>query len=171
MDCKTMISLAEVNAMSLAEFSQFFGDVAEHSPWVAEGAADRRPFGNSDAMIAAFALTLSAADKPAQLALINAHPDLATKAKLTVDSSLEQAQAGLANLSSKDFQEFTDLNAAYKTKFGFPLIYAVKGATSVMILGSFRQRINHTPETEFATALTQITRIFQFRIEDRVDQT
>lgn len=166
-----MISLAEINAMTQKEFTSLFGDIAEHSPWVATGAFDHRPFGNCEAMVAAFAVTLAATSKSNQLALINAHPDLATKAKLTADSSFEQAQAGLGNLSAADFQEFTNLNSTYKAKFGFPFIFAVKGATSAMILDSFRQRINHTPESEFATALTQITRIFHFRIEDRVSQS
>jgi 2-oxo-4-hydroxy-4-carboxy-5-ureidoimidazoline decarboxylase len=38
-----------------------------------------------------------------------------------------------------------------------------------MILAAFEQRIQQSPEAEFATALAQVSRIFRFRIEDRVD--
>ena len=41
----TPISLAAVNAMSAADFAEAFGGIAEHSRWVAEAAASRRPFG------------------------------------------------------------------------------------------------------------------------------
>ena len=37
-----------------ADFVKTFGDVAEHSPWVAEVAAAKRPFASRAAMIAAF---------------------------------------------------------------------------------------------------------------------
>jgi 2-oxo-4-hydroxy-4-carboxy--5-ureidoimidazoline (OHCU) decarboxylase len=44
----------------------------------------------------------------------------------------------------------------------------VKGATKDQILKAFEERIANSPDVEFETALTQITRIFRFRLEDRV---
>lgn len=163
-----MISLAAVNAMPPDDFAEAFGDVAEHSPWVAQGACSLRPFASRDAMIEAFGNVTLAASRDAQLALIRAHPDLATKAKLTEDSTKEQAGAGLGTLSSDEFAEFTRLNELYKSKFGFPFIFAVKGATKHQILASFGERVNNSPAVEFDTAIFQICRIFRFRIEDRV---
>lgn len=163
-----MIALADVNAMTPAEFLAAFGDVAEHSPWVAREAAAFRPFANREAMIAAFECAVRGANRDAQLALIRAHPDLATKARLTEDSTREQAGAGLANLSAEEFQHFTTLNDAYKTRFGFPFIFAVKGATKHMILESFEARVNNVLHEEFVMAIAQVCRIFRFRIEDRV---
>ncbi len=163
-----MMSLETVNRMSAADFIAAFGDVAEHSAWVAEGAATLRPFSHRDAMIAAFASAVAAAEKPAQLALIRAHPDLATKAKLTQDSTREQAGAGLDTLTELEFAHFTALNTRYKDRFGFPFIFAVKGATKHHILKSFEERIDQAEQEEFAMALKQVSRIFRFRIEDRV---
>ena len=108
------------------------------------------------------------ADEAVQLALIRAHPDLATKAKLTDDSTKEQAGAGLNTLSAEEFARFTSLNNRYRQRFGFPFIFAVKGATKHMILDSFEQRVENEPEAEFAMGLQQVCRIFRFRIEDRV---
>lgn len=163
-----MISIETVNAMSPSEFLSAFGDVAEHSPWVAQEASAFRPFANRDAMITRFESAVRAANRDAQLALIRAHPDLATKAKLTEDSSKEQAGAGLNTLTAEEFARFTDLNTRYKQRFGFPFIFAVKGATKHMILASFGERAGHAPEQEFAMAISQVCRIFRFRIEDRV---
>ena len=163
-----MKTIQEVNALKAAEFEKAFGDVAEHSPWVARNAAGARPFKSLEAMISAFRDVVVSASETAQLALIRAHPDLATKAKLTDDSSREQAQAGLGTLSKEEFSRFTHLNELYKSKFDFPFIFAVKGATKEQILASFTERVNHSKEDEFAMALDQVCRIFRFRIEDRV---
>lgn len=163
-----MRTIAQVNAMTGSEFVAMFGDVAEHSPWVAEQAATQRPFASHDEMIAAFENATRRAAREAQLALIRAHPDLATRARLTQDSSREQAGAGLDSLTNDEFARFTKLNDAYKQRFGFPFIFAVKGATKGQVLASFEERIGREPEQEFEMALTQVCRIFRFRIEDRV---
>jgi 2-oxo-4-hydroxy-4-carboxy-5-ureidoimidazoline decarboxylase len=163
-----MTTLSSVNAMDARAFVEAFGDVAEHSPWVAEAAAKARPYASRDAMIAAFELATRKATREAQLALIRAHPDLANKAKLTPDSTREQAGAGLANLSAEEFARFTALNEAYKQRFGFPFIFAVKGATKTQILASFEERVGRGKAEEFEMSISQVCRIFRFRIEDRV---
>jgi len=162
------MNLADVNALDHAAFSAKFGDVAEHSPWVAEKAGAMRPFASRDSMIDAFSLAVLSAPHVEKLALIRAHPDLAAKARLTADSTREQKGAGLDTLSSNEFDRFMQLNELYKKKFGFPFIFAVKGATKHQILASFELRLNNSPEKEFETALAQISRIFRFRIEDRL---
>lgn len=163
-----MTSLDDINIMPLYAFLAEFGDVAEHSPWVAEGAWEKRPFASRDEIIAAFATAMREARQEAQLALIRAHPDLATKAKLTQDSTAEQAGAGLDRLTQDEFARFTALNDAYKARFGFPFIFAVKGATKGQILEAFEKRLANSREAELETALAQIARIFRFRLEDRI---
>ncbi len=163
-----MMPVAEINAMPRQAFVQAFGDVAEHSPWVAEKAWQDHPFAGRDHLIRAFENALRQASSNAQLDLIRAHPDLATKARLTQDSAGEQASAGLDRLKPEEFRRFTVLNQAYKTRFGFPFIFAVKGATKDQILKAFERRVANSPETEFETALAQIFRIFRFRLEERV---
>lgn len=163
-----MRQLADINALSEADFVAAFGDVAEHSPWVAEQAATHRPFADRAAMIAAFEQTLRAAGPEAQLALVRAHPDLATRARLTADSANEQKGVGLDSLTAAEFARFTDFNERHKRLFGFPFIFAVKGATKHQILAAFADRIDKTKDEEFAITLDQVARIFRFRIEDRV---
>lgn len=163
-----MISIAQVNKMSPKAFIEAFGDVAEHSPWVAREAETSRPFASREALVQRFETALRAANRDTQLALLRAHPDLATRAKLTEDSTKEQAGAGLASLTADEFARFTALNNRYKECFGFPFIFAVKGATKHMILESFEARVGNGKEHEFETALAQVCRIFRFRLEDRV---
>jgi OHCU decarboxylase len=111
---------------------------------------------------------LAGADREAKFALIRAHPDLAGKAAvagdLTADSASEQAGAGLDRCSPEEFARFQDLNAAYKGKFGFPFIIAVRGLGRTEILDAFERRIANDPEAEFATAIEQINRIARMRL-------
>jgi 2-oxo-4-hydroxy-4-carboxy-5-ureidoimidazoline decarboxylase len=164
--------LAGIDAMSPADFVAAFGDIAEHSPWVAERAAGARPFSNREAAIVAFANAVMSADEETQLALLNAHPDLAGRAAIAgdigADSRAEQAGAGLDTLSPEEFERFTELNTAYRETFGFPFILAVRGATKYDILGAFEARIGNDRETELSTALQQVCRIMRFRLEDRI---
>jgi 2-oxo-4-hydroxy-4-carboxy--5-ureidoimidazoline (OHCU) decarboxylase len=60
------------------------------------------------------------------------------------------------------------LNDAYKARFGFPFIMAVKGATKDQILAGFERRIDHDADAEFAEALTQIEKIAALRLSDRL---
>ena len=166
------LDIAAVNALALDAFLARFGDVAEHSPWVAEAASAVRPYASREAMIEAFAAAVAAAPVEARLALIRAHPDLAGRAAragaVAEDSRREQAGVGLDTLTQAEYARFTDLNDRYRAKFGFPFIFAVKGATKTMILDAFEARLPNDAETEFATALAQVCRIFRFRLEDRV---
>lgn len=163
-----MTTLAAVNSMSAEEFVAAFGEIAEHSSWVATGTT--RPFSSCAAMVEAFCAVVLQADRAAQLALLRAHPDLATRAKLTTDSTNEQRGAGLDSLSVAEFAKFTTLNNQYKEQNGFPFIFAVKGATKLQILASFEQRIHNLREEEFKVAMQQVCRIIGFRLEVRVSE-
>ncbi|MES0868292.1 2-oxo-4-hydroxy-4-carboxy-5-ureidoimidazoline decarboxylase [Pseudovibrio sp. SCP19] len=168
----TTYSLEEVNQFTLDTFTEVFGNVAEHSPWVAVVAHREAPYGSREALIEAFASSLQGAEEDAQLALIRAHPDLAGKAaragKMAEASVNEQAGAGLDQLTDAEYEQFTQLNDAYKASYGFPFIFAVKGATKHQILEAFELRLQNSAEDEFVEALHQICRIFRFRLEDLV---
>ncbi|MFP6696668.1 MAG: 2-oxo-4-hydroxy-4-carboxy-5-ureidoimidazoline decarboxylase [Alphaproteobacteria bacterium] len=165
-------SIQDLNQMTAAAFMAAFGDVAEHSSWIAEQAALGRPFADRDDVVAQFAAVLRNSTKAEQISVLCAHPDLAGKAavagELTDESRNEQAGAGLDSLSAAEFERFTNLNNAYKAAFNFPFIFAVKGATKAMILASFEDRVGNGREMEFTNAVDNVCRIFRFRIEDRV---
>ncbi|KZL17567.1 Uric acid degradation bifunctional protein PucL [Pseudovibrio axinellae] len=163
-------ALKDVNSFSLDTFVEVFGDVAEHSPWVAVVAQRSAPFETRQALVDAFSSALQSADEPAQLALIRAHPDLAGKAarvgKMAASSVNEQAGAGLDQLTDAEYEQFTQLNDTYKSAYGFPFIFAVKGATKHQILDAFQVRLKNSAQEEFQEAVRQICRIFRFRLED-----
>lgn len=153
-------------------FVAAFADIYEHSPWIAEKAFDLgqdQSIDDIDGLHQRMADLLLNADHDSQLALINAHPDLAGKAaiqgELTASSTSEQAGAGIHACTAEEFARFTELNATYKAKFGFPFIMAVKGSNRHQILAAFEARIHHAPEQEFACALAEINKIALFRLQ------
>jgi 2-oxo-4-hydroxy-4-carboxy-5-ureidoimidazoline decarboxylase len=162
-------TLSEINAMDRRQFVDLFGDVAEHSPWVAEAAAKRRPYADREAIIEAFVGAVRSAPVVDQLELLRAHPDLAGKARAITDASrLEQRGAGLDALSESEFDRFEELNARYRANFGFPFILAVRGATKEQILAAFEQRIGNSQDAELDNAIEQVCRILRFRLEEKV---
>ncbi|SDJ96871.1 OHCU decarboxylase [Pseudomonas delhiensis] len=159
-------------SLDRAAFVAAFADIYEHSPWVAEKAYDLgvdESLNDIEALQQRMADILLSASHEAQLALINAHPDLAGKAavrgELTASSTSEQAGAGIHECTAEEFARFNELNDAYKAKFGFPFIKAVKGSNRHQILAAFEERIHNTPEQEFQTALAEINKIAMFRLQ------
>ncbi|WP_293903013.1 2-oxo-4-hydroxy-4-carboxy-5-ureidoimidazoline decarboxylase [Phenylobacterium sp.] len=153
------------SSLSRAGFLARYGSVYEASPWVAEGVWPDPPDDRA-ALATAMAAVVDAAPRDLQLTLIRAHPELASRARMAEASVKEQAGVGLDQCSPAEFEAFQRFNAAYNARFGFPFIFAVKGATRADILAAFEARLGNAPDTEFATAIAQIHRIAGFRLAD-----
>lgn len=158
--------------LSRDRFVSTFGDIYEHSAWVAEAVWDNGVTDEHNTpagLQAAMGAIVAQASKDQKLKLIRLHPDLAGKAaragKLTDASTSEQASAGLHEMTDADFQRFQTLNGAYQTKFGFPFIIAVRNLTVADILAAFETRIDHDPDQEYQTALEQIDKIAKLRLD------
>ncbi|MBM3646329.1 MAG: 2-oxo-4-hydroxy-4-carboxy-5-ureidoimidazoline decarboxylase [Alphaproteobacteria bacterium] len=165
-------TLDALNRMAAGDFVTAIGDTFELAPWVAEGAASRRPFAAVGALHAAMMGLVRAAGREQQLAFLRGHPDLAGKAAragaLTDDSRREQASVGLDSLNDEEFARFHRLNDAYKAKFGFPFIVCVRRHTRDSILAQFEQRLRHDAATEFAAAMQEIFYITRLRVVAKV---
>jgi 2-oxo-4-hydroxy-4-carboxy-5-ureidoimidazoline decarboxylase len=163
------MTIDDVNAASLEQFVAGIGWVFEHSPWVAERTWDQRPFASVDRLHAAMIEVVGAADRERQLALLRAHPDLGARAKMTDASQSEQAGAGLDRLTREELDRLQALNEAYRDRFGFPFLLAVKGATKHDILSALERRSSSTPDEEFVEALRQVYRIAKFRLDEMIE--
>jgi 2-oxo-4-hydroxy-4-carboxy-5-ureidoimidazoline decarboxylase len=167
------VDMAPINAMDQTAFVQKFGGIFENSPWVAEKAWEKRPFATLNEMHAAMVAVAKYAPATAQLALLQSHPDLAGKeaqaGTMTTSSVSEQASAGLNALSHDEMTQISDLNAAYKKKFGFPFIIAVRMHTKEGILFEFNRRLQNDTQTEFANDLQNVYVITRLRLNKLLD--
>lgn len=163
----------KITEMTETEFVERFGGVYEHSPWIAQETWQTplsEPHNTLDGLHQQMQIVVSKASHDALLTLIKHHPDLAGKAAidgtLTKESTSEQSGAGIDQCTAEEFALFEQFNGAYKEKFGFPFIMAVKGSNRHLILAAFEKRLKNDEQTEFDTAINEIHKIARFRLED-----
>ena len=158
----------KINQLSKSEFIKVFTNIFENASWIAEELYNQKPFDNFEELSSKILDIFETTTRDKQLKILNAHPDLANKTKislLTPDSLKEQTSAGLDQCTEEEFSEFKKLNDTYK-KFGFPFILAVKEKTKIEILNNFRKRISSDPEIEFDEAVKQIKQIASLRLKE-----
>lgn len=167
------LTLSAVNGLTHAAFIDAFGSIYENAPWVAERAAAARPYGSLGEMRRHMAAVVNAASRDDRLALLRAHPDLAGRAavagEITAASRQEQHRAGLDQLTTEEMERFTALNQAYRRRFGFPFIMAVRYADKQTILDAFARRVDNDPEVEWRMALAQVDKIAAMRLLAEVE--
>ena len=158
--------------LSRTSFIATFGGIYEHSPWVAETLYDQglsKDDGDPTKLAERMAAIVDAAGDERQMALLCSHPELAGKlaisGSLTAESTAEQASAQLDQCSAKEFAEFQNLNQRYHETFGHPFIIAVRGLDRAKILAAFRKRVNNSSHVEFRTALAEVHKIAQLRLD------
>ena len=159
--------------MTRETFVTSFGDVFEHSPWVAEHAHNLelgRMHDNVAGLHSALCRIFRSATEARRLEVLRAHPDLAGKIaaakRLTTASSLEQASAGLDALSDDERSDFAKLNSNYVKKHGFPFIIAVRDHSKKSILKAFKTRATNDRATELREACLQVERIAELRLKE-----
>jgi OHCU decarboxylase len=163
------------SAMTREEFVAAFGDIFENTPQIAAAAFDNgvgEAADTAEGLHAAMLAVMKRMSSEAKERLINAHPDLAGRLaqakRLTPDSAKEQNSAGLDALSDAERDRFSSLNHAYRMRFDFPFIMAVRGRSKAEILAAFEQRLENDGMEEFGRALAEIETIALLRLRDRL---
>ena len=158
----------KINKLPQSEFIKVFANIFEKARWIAEDLYKQKPFASFEELSSKMINIFENSSKEKKLEILNAHPDLADKAKITLltpDSKKEQNSAGLDQCTEEEYSEFKKLNKTYK-KFGFPFIMSIKNKNKIEILNNFRKRINSELEIEFNEAVEQVKKIASLRLED-----
>lgn len=168
-------ALEHLNALDEARFVERLGSAVEHAPWVARAAWPQRPFASTDAVFMAMRAAILAADREAQRVLLCGHPELAGReavaGQMTDDSTSEQGRLGLLSLSPAQWAQLQDTNRRYRERFGIPLIVALRLHGSLeSVLDSALNRLQHTPDQEWATALDQVCEVMRGRLQRALSQ-
>ena len=167
-------SIDQVNQMDRERFVAEFEGLFQGSSWIAEQAYDARPFEDVYALRRAFHDALFEAPPDRQIELIQSYPDIGSVFRSDTTPSVlsvkDQAFAGLDRLDSDEIHNLGDLTSAYRKKFGFPLIIAVRENTKETILRSGNARLNNSAAAEQATALVEIAKIANLRLFDLVEE-
>jgi 2-oxo-4-hydroxy-4-carboxy-5-ureidoimidazoline decarboxylase len=163
------VRLDEANALGKREFVERFGGVFEHSPWVAERAWQKRPFGSVDSLHAAMNEAVAQATMEERLALVRAHPELAgakaNQGALTANSSSEQGRLGFLQMTREELQAMARLNQRYRERHAFPCIVALRlHATRASVVAEMERRLSNDSSAEMRNALEEIGHITRGRL-------
>ena len=161
----------KINKLPKSDFIKFFANIFESSKFIAEELYKKKDpsFNDFDSLSQYILDIFDNTTKEQKLKILCSHPDLANKTKissLTPDSKKEQQSVGLDSCSEEEYNEFKKLNNAYKKKFNFPFILAIKGKNKNEILKNFRKRVSSDLEIEFAEAVKQVKQIAILRLEE-----
>ena len=159
----------KIDKLSKTEFIQVFGNIFENASWIAEKLYGQKPFKNFMDLSKKMIFIFEDSSNQSKLQILNAHPDLADRAKigsLTPDSNKEQSDAKLDQCTKEEFNNFKNLNLKYKNKFGFPFIIAVKGKNKIEILANFKKRVMLDEQIELDEAINQVKQIATLRLDE-----
>ena len=171
------ITLQELISYDQEQFVVALRGLFEGPPCIVTHSWSARPFATVVQMYQTLCDVMYAAPLEQQVALLQAHPDLVGRAALTgtltPESTHEQASAGLNALSPEEIATFTQLNASYKSRFGFPFVICVRENKKSGILAGFTERLQHNRPREIEIALGEVAKICLLRLHDLVasDQT
>ena len=169
-----VLSIDQVNQFDEDQFVHTFDGLFQGAAWVPAYAYRSAPYRDVYDLRHAFHDAMFHADAERQLALIRSYPDLASRdlhgTPATTRSVVDQAVAGLDRLTHDEYQSFDTLTQAYRTKFGFPLVVAVREHTKETILDQGNARLQNSPAAERATALVEISKIANLRLADLVEE-
>ncbi|MEO0534746.1 MAG: 2-oxo-4-hydroxy-4-carboxy-5-ureidoimidazoline decarboxylase [Cyanobacteria bacterium P01_A01_bin.123] len=163
--------LADLNRMAQVDFTAALEAVFEDTPAIAAATWHHRPFNSLDHLHGTMVACVNALSPAEQLTLICAHPDLGSRVAMADASVQEQAGVGLNQLSAERYDQFQQLNQAYRIKFGFPFIIAVKHHTPDTILSTFAIRLQNSESAERSQALSEIFQIARFRLEAWIEES
>jgi 2-oxo-4-hydroxy-4-carboxy-5-ureidoimidazoline decarboxylase len=172
-----IITVTVLMSKSNKEIFDFLSGIYEHSPWVAETLVAQTDACSAITTVSALAAAMKKivddASNEQKMALLLAHPDLCEKVgkmeKLTKESQEEQSSAGLQTLTEEELESFTSNNTAYRAKFGFPFILAVRNASKYTVLSALQGRLPNAAEREFAVALEQVHKIAWMRLLSKLN--
>lgn len=166
--------IEDLNAADCERFVDSVGFAFEGSPWIARRAWKARPFRNVADLHACLMRIVREASRDEQIGLIAAHPDLA--GRLARDGSLSQASreeqrvAGLERVTPDEAARFDELNAAYRTRFGFPFVICARQQTRASILSELERRAGNERADEIAAAVREIEKIARLRLLDAIEE-
>lgn len=172
----TKPTVIELLSKPKSDVMEVLGGIYEHSSWIGETFYDNyiqsidapKNITNVQELFLAMSAVADSATHEQKMHLLCAHPDLCAKIEslktLTKASQEEQSSAGLHTMTDEEQEKFSKINTAYREKFQFPFILAVKNVTKQTVLSAIEGRLHQTAEAEFEGALYQVSKIAWMRL-------
>ena len=166
------INLDDVNAMDRETFVSTFSQMFTTQTWPAERAWEARPFATVTELRSSFEDVVLAATAEEAEELIASYTDVVS---LILDgegddqSLADTSNLSVGDLTDKEAEELRALTAAYREKFGRPLVICVDNVVDRKhLLSSGWRRVEHSPAREARFALGEVIDIADLRFDQLV---
>jgi 2-oxo-4-hydroxy-4-carboxy-5-ureidoimidazoline decarboxylase len=144
--------VGELNEVSVPAFREAVAMLFEPAPRFAAWLAAARPFATDEDLLKAAARIAHRMADEDKVELINAHPRLGARDRVSAASRREQGAADAA-ADDRVATELAELNAAYEAKFGFRYLVYVAGRERGALLPEFRAALGRDRVYEMRRAL------------------
>jgi len=170
------ITVLDANRLDREAFADKFAPLFQGTRWVPEDAYDaEHPFSSIHDLRHAFQTAVYDAPEERQIELLRSYPPLgkgATEGRnLSSLSRRERRAVGLTTLSPEEDESFRRMNEAYREKFGFPLVTAIRDHTKETLLEDAGSRLKHTREQELFISIVEVVKIANYRLQDMVEES
>jgi len=166
------INLDDVNAMDRDQFVATFSSMFSAHTWPVERAWESRPFASVSELRSSFEDAVLAASPEEAEELIASYTDVVS---LILDgagdeqASTDTSSLSVGEVSSEEAEELRALAAAYREKFGRPLVICVDNVVDRKhLLSSGWRRVEHSPAREARFALGEVIDIADLRFDQLV---
>ena len=166
------INLDDVNAMDRDQFVATFSSMFSSHTWPVERAWESRPFASVSELRSSFEDAVLAANPEEAEELIASYTDVVS---LVLDgagdeqASSDTSSLSVGEVSSEEAEELRALAAAYREKFGRPLVICVDNVVDRKhLLSSGWRRVEHSPAREARFALGEVIDIADLRFDQLV---
>jgi len=149
-------TISSLNKSTLDDFVHVVGPVFVRSPWIASAVWNQRPFAGRKQLHHALCAVVISANDQKKIDLIQAQP-------LFVGQVVHSE-----GLSQEEVAIIQKLDAAYREKFGFPYIVCASSDKKESIVTGLEQRLKHSREDEIQTALEEIFKMAELRLQDLI---
>ena len=166
------INLDDINAMDRDQFVATFSSMFSAHTWPVERAWESRPFASVSELRSSFEDAVLAASPEEAEELIASYTDVVS---LVLDgagdeqASSDTSSLSVGEVSSEEAEELRALAAAYREKFGRPLVICVDNVVDRKhLLSSGWRRVEYSPAREARFALGEVIDIADLRFDQLV---
>ena len=164
-----LVTLDQVNAMNPEEFADTFGDLVQDAPWMLDAAYAERPFADAYALRGAFQDALLSGSPDQQLSLLQSFPDLGSDDAPHLTYARDHNERGVGGLASEEYDGLAELTAAYRERFGFPLVVSAHDVDKyAKVVDGGSARMANSTGAEKAAALIEVSKILNYRFDENV---
>jgi len=156
--------IAAFDALPQPEAERLLRGCCAATAW-ARAVAAGRPYGSTDALLAAADTALAALDEPGLDEALAGHPRIGER---SASAASTREQAGVLRSDEAVLTALAEGNRAYEERFGHVYLVCATGRSGADLLAVLEQRLGNDPATERVRTRAELGKINRIRLAQLV---